>query len=45
VICFQGKVCRVMPVWMEILINVIGYAGFIAVATYHKSPGEKFPDH
>jgi hypothetical protein len=29
---------------MEILINVIGYAGFIAVATYHKSPGEKFPD-
>jgi hypothetical protein len=34
---------------MEILINVIGYAGFIAVATYHRSPGqrspgEKFPD-
>lgn len=33
-----------MPAWMEILINVIGYAGFIAVATYHKSPGEKLPD-
>jgi hypothetical protein len=33
-----------MPAWMEILINVIGYAGFIAVATYHKPPGEKFPD-
>jgi len=29
---------------MEILINVIGYAGFIAIATYHKSPDEKFPD-
>lgn len=41
---FEGKVCRVMPAWMEILINVIGYAGFIAIATYHKSPGEKFPD-
>jgi hypothetical protein len=29
---------------MEILINVIGYAGFIAIATYHKSTNEKFPD-
>ena len=39
-----------MPVWMEIVINVIGYAGFIAVATYHRSQmkisrSEKFPDH
>ena len=25
-----------MPAWMEILINVIGYAGFIGIATYHK---------
>jgi hypothetical protein len=25
-----------MPPWMEILINVIGYAGFIGVAKYHK---------
>ena len=33
-----------MPAWMEILINVIGYAGFIAIATCHKSPGEKLPD-
>jgi hypothetical protein len=37
-----------MPAWIEILINVIGYAGFIAIATYHRSsdhhPGEKFPD-
>ena len=31
-----------MPVWMDILINVIGYAGFIAVATYHRSPNEQF---
>ena len=26
-----------MPVWMEILINVIGYAGFVAIATFHRS--------
>jgi hypothetical protein len=38
-----GERC-VMPVWLEILINVIGYAGFIAVATYHRSPNEKFPE-
>jgi hypothetical protein len=42
-----GERC-VMPAWMEILINVIGYAGFVAVATYHRSPdhqsGKKFPD-
>ena len=29
-----------MPVWMEILLNVIGYAGFVAVATFHKPSGE-----
>jgi len=29
---------------MEILINVIGYGGFIAVATYHRPPNENFPD-
>jgi hypothetical protein len=37
-----------MPAWMEILINVIGYAGFVAVATYHRAPdhqsGKEFPD-
>lgn len=33
-----------MPAWMEILINVIGYAGFIAIATYHKSSRGKLPD-
>ena len=29
-----------MPVWMEILVNVIGYGGFIAIATFHKSSDE-----
>jgi len=29
---------------MEILINVIGYGGFIAVATYHRPPNENFPE-
>lgn len=27
-----------MPVWLEILVNMIGYGGFIAIATFHKSP-------
>ena len=39
----RGERC-VMPVWLEILINVIGYAGFVAIATYHRSPSEKFPE-
>jgi len=26
-----------MPVWMEVLINVIGYAGFVGVATFNTS--------
>ena len=30
-----------MPVWMEILVNVIGYAGFIVIATFHKSSDDK----
>jgi hypothetical protein len=25
-----------MPVWMEILLNVIGYGGFVAIAMLHK---------
>jgi hypothetical protein len=29
---------------MEILINVIGYAGFVAIATFHRSSSEKLPD-
>ncbi|SDK33438.1 hypothetical protein SAMN05444171_7277 [Bradyrhizobium lablabi] len=34
-----------MPPWMEILLNVIGYAGFIGVAKYHKPSDENAPDH
>ncbi len=33
-----------MPAWVEILINVMGYAGFIAIATYHKPSGDELPD-
>ena len=33
-----------MPPWMEVLLNVIGYAGFIGVATYHRSSSKKLPD-
>lgn len=33
-----------MPAWMEILINVIGYAGFVAIATYHRPPSNNLPD-
>lgn len=34
-----------MPPWMEILINVIGYAGFIGIAKYHKPSGQDAADH
>lgn len=34
-----------MPPWMEILVNLIFYAGFVAVAIYHRPPGEKPPEH
>ena len=29
-----------LPTWMDILVNVIGYAGFIGIATWHKSSNE-----
>lgn len=29
-----------MPIWMDILLNVIGYAGFVGVATFNHSHGE-----
>jgi hypothetical protein len=29
-----------MPVWMEVLLNIIGYAGFIGVATFNRSAEE-----
>ena len=33
-----------MPLWLEILINVIGYAGFIAIAMYQKSSKDERSD-
>jgi hypothetical protein len=33
-----------MPAWIEILINLVGYGGFVAVATYHRAPGEEVTD-
>lgn len=33
-----------MPAWLEILLNVIAFAGFIGIAKYHKGPGGKLPD-
>jgi len=32
-----------MPVWVEVLLNLIGYGGFIAIAMYHRS-SSKMPD-
>jgi len=29
-----------LPAWMDILVNVIGYAGFIGIATWHRSSDE-----
>jgi hypothetical protein len=34
----------VMPAWMELLLNVMAFAGFIGIATYHKRPNGKLPD-
>jgi len=33
-----------MPAWLEILLNVIAFVGFVGIAKYHKAPGEKLPD-
>lgn len=27
-----------MPAWMELVLDVIAFAGFIGIATYHKRP-------
>jgi hypothetical protein len=32
---------RDMPPWLEVLLDVLGFAGFIGIATFMKSPGEK----
>ena len=29
-----------MPPWLEILLDLIGYAGFVALAMHHKPRGE-----
>ena len=34
-----------MPVWMEVLINIVGYAGFIGIATFNRSPGNETADN
>ena len=33
----------VMPAWMELLLNVIAYGGFIAIATYHRRSSGNLP--
>ena len=33
-----------MPVWLEVLLNLIGYGGFIAIAMYHRSSSDKLPE-
>ena len=30
-----------MPPWLEVLLDVLGFASFIGVATYVKSPADK----
>ncbi len=32
-----------MPIWMDVLLNVIGYAGFVGVATFNKSSDKVQP--
>lgn len=29
-----------MPVWIDIAVNVLGYAGFVTIATFHKPSGK-----
>jgi hypothetical protein len=30
-----------MPVWLEVLLDVLGFVGFIVIATYRRSPRNK----
>ncbi len=32
-----------MPLWVEVLLNVIGYGGFVAIAIYHRPSGDDLP--
>lgn len=34
-----------MSVWLELLCNVVGYGGFVAMAIFHRAPGDKLPEH
>ncbi len=29
-----------MPAWMEVLIDLVGYAGFVVLAIHHKPPSD-----
>jgi hypothetical protein len=33
-----------MPPWMEVLLNIIAYGGFIAIAIYHRAPSKNPPE-
>jgi hypothetical protein len=33
-----------MPPWLEMVVDVLGFAGFIGVANYVKSPDQKQAD-
>ncbi len=41
---FSSRKGLAMAAWMEVLFNVIAYGGFIAVATYHRAPGNNSPE-
>jgi hypothetical protein len=32
-----------MPLWVDVLLNVIGYGGFVAIAIYHRPSGDDLP--
>lgn len=33
-----------MLIWMELLLNVLGFAGFVGIAMCHKQPNGKSPE-
>jgi hypothetical protein len=33
-----------MPVWLDVLINILGYVGFIAIAMYHRPSSDKLQE-
>ena len=30
-----------MPVWMEVLINILGYAGFVGIAMFNRASDDQ----